>query len=46
MAVLGKNGVEKVWEVPLEAGELASLQGSARHVQELVRKVNELKIIG
>ena len=46
LAVLGKNGVEKIWEVPLNEAELAELQRSAAHVQELVDKVNELKILG
>ncbi len=45
LAVLGKNGVEKVWEVPLKPEELEALRASANHVRELVQKVDELGIL-
>ncbi len=45
LAVLGKNGVEKVWEVPLKPDELEALRASANHVRELVQKVDELGIL-
>ncbi len=45
MAVLGKNGVEKIWEVPLKPEELAALKRSADHVRELVEKVDALGIL-
>ncbi len=45
MAVVGKNGVEKIWEVPLKPEELAALKRSADHVRELVEKVDALGIL-
>jgi len=45
MAVLGKNGVEKIWEVPLKPEELTALKRSADHVRELVEKVDALGIL-
>lgn len=44
-AVLGKNGIEKIWQLPLSDDELAALKKSAEHVQALVHKVNELGIL-
>jgi malate dehydrogenase len=44
-AILGKGGIEKVWELPLSDTELASLKDSADHVKALVDKVNELGIL-
>jgi len=41
-AVLGKNGVEKVLEVPLSAEEKAAFQVSIDHVKELVAEVDKL----
>ncbi len=45
LAVLGKGGVEKIWEVPLKPDELDALKKSAEHVRELVKKVDELGIL-
>ncbi len=45
LAVLGKEGVEKIWEVPLKPEELEALKASAEHVRELVKKVDELGIL-
>ena len=45
LAVLGKGGVEKIWEVPLKPEELEALKQSAEHVRELVEKVDELGIL-
>ena len=45
LAVLGKDGVEKIWEVPLTEEELKALQQSAGHVKELVEKVDALGIL-
>jgi len=45
LAVLGKDGVEKIWEVPLKPDELEALRRSAEHVRELVKKVDELGIL-
>ena len=45
LAVLGKGGVEKIWEVPLKPNELEALKKSAEHVRELVKKVDELGIL-
>ncbi|ADR36621.1 malate dehydrogenase [Oceanithermus profundus] len=45
-AVLGKDGIEKIWELPLSDEELAALKNSADHVKALVDKVNELGILG
>jgi len=44
-AVLGKDGIEKIWELPLSEEELAALKDSADHVKALVDKVNELGIL-
>jgi len=44
-AVLGKDGIEKIWQLPLSDEELAALKDSASHVQALVDKVNELGIL-
>ncbi|HOA73369.1 MAG TPA: malate dehydrogenase [Phycisphaerae bacterium] len=41
-AVLGKNGVEKVLEVPLSPEEKAAFQVSIDHVKELVAEVEKL----
>jgi len=41
-AVLGKNGVEKVLEVPLSAEEKAAFQVSIDHVKELVELADKL----
>jgi len=41
-AILGKNGVEKVLEVPLSAQEKAEFQVSIDHVKELVAIVDKL----
>ena len=41
-AVLGRNGVEKVLEVPLSAKEKASFQESIDHVKALVGRVENL----
>jgi malate dehydrogenase len=41
-AVLGKDGVEKVLEVPLSAEEKAAFQVSIDHVKELVRDAEKL----
>jgi malate dehydrogenase len=38
---LGKNGVEKIYEIKLEAGEQTALQKSARAVQELVQVLQQ-----
>jgi len=38
--VLGKNGVEKIIELKLSAGELAQLKKSADHVLENVKRLN------
>ncbi|MHA2609819.1 MAG: malate dehydrogenase [bacterium JZ-2024 1] len=40
--VLGKNGVEKIVEVPLTAEEKSALERSARHVQNLQKEVDAL----
>lgn len=40
--MLGKNGVEKVLEVPLSADENAAFQLSIDHVKELVAQVHKL----
>jgi malate dehydrogenase len=40
--VLGKNGVEKVVELKLNADEKAELDTSLKHVQELAAKVDKL----
>jgi len=45
LAVLGKDGVEKIWEVPLKPEELEALKASAEHVRALVKKVDELGIL-
>ena len=45
LAVLGKGGVERIWEVPLKPEELEALKQSAEHVRELVKKVDELGIL-
>ncbi len=45
LAVLGKNGVEKIWEVPLKPEELEALKQSAEHVRALVEKVDALGIL-
>ncbi len=45
LAVLGKGGVEKIWEVPLKPDELEALKASAEHVRALVKKVDELGIL-
>ncbi len=44
-AVLGKNGIEKIWQLPLSESELTALRDSAQHVKALVDKVNELGIL-
>lgn len=41
-AILGKNGVEKVLEVPLSADEAAAFKVSIEHVKELVAQVQGL----
>lgn len=46
LGVLGKNGIEKIWEVPLAEVELEALRDSAEHVKELVNQVNRLGILG
>ncbi len=38
--MIGRNGVEKVYEVELDADEKAALDNSAKHVRELIGKVN------
>ena len=38
--MIGKSGVEKVFEVSLNAEEKAALDNSAEHVRELIKKVN------
>jgi len=43
--VLGKDGIEKIWQLPLSDEELASLQSSAQHVKTLVESVNKLGIL-
>ncbi len=45
LAVLGKEGVEKIWEVPLKPDELEALKKSADHVKALVEKVDALGIL-
>ena len=41
-AMLGKNGVEKVIEVPLSAEEQTAFQASIDHVKELVAQAEKL----
>ncbi|MBI2453588.1 malate dehydrogenase, partial [Candidatus Peregrinibacteria bacterium] len=36
-AVLGKNGVERILEIPLDADELSAFQRTTAHVQSLVK---------
>ncbi len=43
--VLGKDGIEKIWQLPLSDEELAALQSSAQHVKSLVESVNKLGIL-
>jgi len=43
--VLGKDGIEKIWQLPLSDEELAALQSSAQHVKALVESVNKLGIL-
>ncbi|KIE59404.1 malate dehydrogenase [Methylacidiphilum kamchatkense Kam1] len=38
--VLGKNGIEKIVELPLREDELLALQQSARHVASNIKKLN------
>jgi len=38
--VLGKNGIEKILELPLREDELLTLQQSARHVASNIKKLN------
>ncbi len=44
--ILGKDGIEKIWQLPLSDEELSALKNSANHVKALVDKVNELGILG
>ena len=41
-AVIGRNGVERILEVPLEDEEKAALQRSAEHVRKLMREVDDI----
>ncbi len=43
--ILGKDGIEKIWQLPLSDEELAALQSSAQHVKALVESVNKLGIL-
>jgi malate dehydrogenase len=42
--ILGKNGVEKIIELKLEANELEALQKSAASIKENIQVMNKLLV--
>jgi len=40
--ILGKDGVEKILELPLSSEDLTALSSSAQHVRDLMKQVDTL----